>query len=75
MNDFYNSWLRHKCAIYFYVLQYNAYMRPGRRRQRLILVTKAILQLVSKKEKENVAPTYNPRIKSTLLSQLSYDGK
>ena len=37
---------------YLYVLRCNAYMRPGRRRQRLILVTKAIIQLVFKKEKK-----------------------
>ena len=52
-------------------------MRPGRRRQRLILVTKTIIQLVFKKRKKTVALTYNPGpgIKSPLLSQLSYEGK
>ena len=72
-NDLYNSWLKHKYAIYLYVFRYNAYMRPGWRRQRVILVTKAIVQLVFKKEKKTVA--YNPGIKSPLLSQLSYEGK
>ena len=70
-NDFYNSWLKHKYAIYLYVLQCNAYIRPDRRRQRLILMTKAIIQLVFKKEQKTVALTYNSSIKSPLLSQLS----
>ena len=68
------SWLKHNYAIYLYVFWCNAYMRPGRRRQRLILVTKAIVQLVFKKEKKTKqtdALAYNPGIKSPLLSQLS----
>ena len=44
---------------------------PGRRRQRLIFETKVIIQLIFKKEKKNVALTYNPSIKSPLLSQLN----
>ena len=66
---FYNSWLKHKYAIYLYVLRCNAYMRPGRRRQLLILVTTAILQLVFKKEKKTVALTYNPG-SAALLTEL-----
>ena len=43
-----------------------AYVRPGWRRQRLILVT---IQIVFKKRKKTASLTYNPG--SPLLSQLS----
>ena len=54
-----------------------AHVRPGRRRQHLILVTtsKVIIQLVfkegNKKKKQTVSRTYDPGMKSPLLSQLS----
>ena len=47
-------------TIYFSVLQCNAHVRPGRRRQHLILVTKAIVQLVFKKEKKNCCSNLQP---------------
>ena len=66
-NDIYNSWLKHIYAIHFYALWCNAHVRPGLRRQRLILVTKAIIQLVFKKEKKKTsAQTYNPGMKNPL---------
>ena len=68
-NGFNNSWLKHKYAIYLYVLRGNAYMRPGWRRQRLILVTKAIIQLILKKKKKTAALTCNPCMKCPLLSR------
>ena len=44
------------------------FMRPARRRQRLNSVTKAIIRIVFKKKKKSTALTYNPGMKSPLLS-------
>ena len=50
------------------------HVRPGRRRQRLILVTKAITQIVFKKRiKKAAARTNDLVMKSPMLSQRSLD--